>query len=109
MGVGILDRHTTMGGPAGMSDSNIAGQILWNDGLEVLDPPHLLVKLERVSTDGDPCGIIATILQASKPIEKDWGRLSLTDVSNDSAHISPPVRSVTRHPAMAVPGSGPAG
>jgi len=55
---------------------------------QVFDPARLAIHVDAsVRPQSDASGIIAAILQAAKPIEKDGTGLTFADVTNDATHI----------------------
>jgi hypothetical protein len=73
-----------------VSDTHGANERLLQEGLLEIS------ELARRSDDADgstmmhreACGVVAAVLQATEPVEKDRRALVVTDVANDATHVN---------------------
>ncbi len=88
--VGVLIRHPAMRGPAGVADADAAmHRRLANDPCQLRNAAHRFANLDAMTVEcRHPGGIVSTVLQPAQAVQKNGHRLSLANVSNNSAHIS---------------------
>jgi hypothetical protein len=93
MRMGILFRRPSVSRPAGMADAVRAVDGTQPDGLfEVAQLAFGAAHLQSVAVaaDRDSRRVIAAILEPFQAIENDWNDPLLTDITNNSAHVSHP-------------------
>ena len=91
LGVGVDVRRGPVGGPAGVAHSHLAGhrppavQHFVQDG----QPPLCLVDGESGGgiIHRHAGGVVAPVLQLAQALQQKGGRLLVSNVSNDTAHI----------------------
>src|SRR3954468_6303864 len=89
MGVGILFGGTSVGGPAGVSNSVSAIERLGaDDFFQIAQLAFGATDLETfaIASDRDSRGIIAAIFQLSKALDDDRDDVFLPHISDNSAH-----------------------
>ena len=88
MGMGVDVAGFAVGCPAGMADTDAAGQGSFDHTIhQVLQPSLGLAELDHaVLHHGDACAVIAAILQPGQTLQQDILRLTGADITNNAAH-----------------------
>ncbi len=91
VGVGVLVRGATVGGPARVGDTD-GGTVahLMKYGFEAIQVAHRMQQFEPAFTDErDTRRVIASILELPQPPEEDVPAGTVPHVADDPAHSSP--------------------
>ena len=88
--VGVFVRGRAMRGPSSVADAQLSrhrGQS--DDGCQsFVDLALFLPELQgMIAQNRHPGAVVSAIFEPSQPFNDDRGRLLLSDVSNDSAHV----------------------
>ncbi len=91
--MGIDLRGPAVGGPAGVADARSAAErALAQQLLKTRQLPLGAADFDVAAAQaGDPGRIVAAILEAAQAVEDDGGRVTRSDVADNSAHIQTPL------------------
>ena len=90
MGMGVDVVGLAVGGPAGVSDAQGAGQVPTVMGQlpQSRHPALFLAKAQHaIAAHGDTGGVIAPVFQPLQPVQQNGGGLLMANISYDSTHI----------------------
>src|SRR2546426_8436039 len=86
--MGVLVGGAAVGGPARVAHADLADRpfAFTERRLELRELAGPLDHPYRAIKDGDPSGVIAAVLEASKALQEDWEGLVGADIAHDAAH-----------------------
>ena len=87
--VGVDVTRFPVGGPSGMPDPGVPGEI-GRPRLPVRDPAHLLVDLDRAPDRCDAKRVVAPVLKPLQPLDQDPCCVPSSDVADNPAHLHHP-------------------
>ena len=93
VGVSVYIGRRSVGRPSGVADTDCAFKLRIADNLlQIADFTYMFSGLNlSIPVQGDPRGVIASVLQPFQPLYNNFFRIILrADVSNNTAHNLPP-------------------